>query len=202
MAGEARVLGRLPSRFRPQLLEEPGPDPQLRVAAIGAGDVDAFEHLFRSLYPHLLRYVTHRIGSGAIAEDLVQDVFVGIWRQRRSLDPERPVRAYVFRCARNAIANHGRRQRLDRRLRDWLRSRPGRAAADPDHAATDEFAAAVVKAVRELPPRCREVFTLSRDGQLTYAEIAATLGLSTKTVENHMGRALKRLREALRPFLD
>ncbi len=202
MVEPGRAPEKQTARFRPQLLREAEPDPQRVVAGIRASDVAAFEFLFRSLYPPVLRYVTHRIGARAIAEELVQDVFVGIWRRRRTLDPERPIRAYVFRCARNAITNHGKRQRLDRRLRDWLRNRPRRAAASPDHAATDELAAALAAAVGNLPPRCREVFTLSRDGQLTYAEIAATLGLSTKTVENHMGRALKLLREALHPFLD
>jgi len=202
MAESARTLGNAESRFRPQLLEQSAPKLHFLVAAIRGGDVVAFEDLFRSLYPPLLRYVAHRTGSREIAEELVQDVFVGIWRRRDTLDPNRPIRAYVFRCARNAITNHGKRQHLDRRLRAWLRAGPRRAAVSHDRAATDELAAAVAPAVRNLPPRCREVFTLSRDGQLSYAEIALTLGLSIKTVENHMGRALKLLREALRPFLD
>jgi RNA polymerase sigma-70 factor (ECF subfamily) len=202
MAGSAHALRDVQRRFRPQLLEETAPDPQAHAGAVRAGDVVAFEHLFRALHPGLLRYVAHATGSRAVAEEIVQDVFVGIWRRRRTLDPARPVRAYVFRCARNAITNHGKRQRLDRRLRAWLRSRPRRTATEQDFAATDELAQALSMAVRSLPPRCREVFTLSRDGQLSYAEIADTLGLSTKTVENHMGRALQRLREALRPFLD
>jgi RNA polymerase sigma-70 factor (ECF subfamily) len=202
MAESARALGNAQSGFRPQLLDEPAPEPQALVIAILEGDVVAFEDLFHSLYPPLLRYVTQRTGSRAIAEELVQDVFVEIWRRRRTLDPARPVRSYIFRSARNAIANHGRRQRLDRRLRDWLLSRPGRTAQGQDRAATDELATAIAQAVKALPPRCREVFTLSREGRLSHAEIAATLGLSTKTVENHMGRALKRLRESLRPFMD
>jgi len=202
MAESARAPGNVHYGFRPQLLEEAAPGPQALIVAIREGDVVAFEDLFRSLYPPLLRYVTQRTGSRAIAEELVQDVFVGIWRRRRTLDPARPVRSYIFRSARNAIVNHGRRQRLDRRLRDWIRSRPRGAAQGHDRAATDELAGAIAKAVKALPPRCREVFTLSRDGRLSHAEIASTLGLSTKTVENHMGRALKLLRESLRPFLD
>jgi RNA polymerase sigma-70 factor (ECF subfamily) len=202
MAGSARAKGGVQSRFRPQLLEESAPDPQAGVAAIRGDDVVAFEDLFRSLYPPLLRYVAHRTGSRDIAEELVQDVFIGIWGRRHTLDPDRPIRAYVFRCARNAITNHGKRQHLDRRLRAWLRAGPRRATVSHDRAATDELAAAVATAVRNLPPRCREVFTLSRDGELSYAEIAVILGVSVKTVENHMGRALKLLREALRPFLD
>ena len=65
----------------------------------------------------------------------------------------------------------------------------------------EALAEAVERAVAELPPRCREVFTLTRDQHLSYAEVAGVLHISPKTVEIHMGRALALLRDRLQPWL-
>ena len=176
------------------------PDPQVWVPAIQAGDVTAFEALFRTLYPPLVRYL-RRMAGADVAEELAQEVFVGVWRRRAALDPARSIRSYLFRAAHNAALNHGRRVRLEARALGHI-AVTRLSTAPTERSAAMELATALHGALATLPPRCREVFSLSRDGQLTHAQIAIRLGLSVKTVENHMGRALRHLRHVLRPFLD
>lgn len=182
----------------PQLVE-PGAD-ALRTGRIRAGDEAAFESFFSEVYPALVAFLGHRTGSAALAEDIAQDTFVALWQRRADVDPARSLRSWVYRAALNRAVSIGRRRRLELRVREWLRPRASVPPTPDDELSGDELRTAIHAAVAALPARCREVFLLARDGGMSYAEIAATLGLSPKTVENHMGRAFKRLRAALQPF--
>ena len=103
------------------------------------------------------------------------------------------VRTYLFRAARNRAFNHLRRNKLERLWRLRQPPTPDAEGVEDEHS-TDELAAAIRAAIASLPDRCREIFLLSRDQNMTYAEIAKVLGISIKTVETQMGRALKALR--------
>lgn len=146
----------------------------------------------------VLRYVRGR----DIAEELVQDVFLKFWAKRAGLSDIDALRTYLFRAARNTALNWLRRQKLERRWQEeeaasW---EPEAPESTDDESSEQELAAAVRVAIDRLPPRCREVFILSRDGGLTYAEIARALEISIKTVETQMGRALKSLRVSLASY--
>ena len=174
----------------------PLPDALAPLAArIRSGDRAAFEALFRALHGPLVRYAGTLTAEGA--EDAVQDAFLAVWRRRATLDPARSVRSLLYTSVRNALLNRTRDARRRQELHDAM---DAPAAPDrPDH----ETAAALLGAhVREalgaLPDRQREAFGLSRFDGLTYAEIADVMGCSVKTVENHVGRALRALRDHLR----
>lgn len=195
----SRVHARVASRgaaVYPQLVE-PGAA-ALCAERIRAGDESAFESFFDDVYPGLVAFLRHRTGSAALAEDIAQDAFVALWERRAGIDPDRSLRAYVYRAALNRAVSLGRRRRLELRMRDWLRATVSSAPLPDADLRGDELRGAIHAAVAALPARCREVFLLARDGGMSYAEIAATLALSPKTVENHMGRAFRLLRDALR----
>lgn len=137
-----------------------------------------------------------------VAEELVQDVFFKVWNKREQLAEIDVLRTYLLRAARNTALNHLRRQRLEQahEEREAAKGEPVSTEATDDSASTGELTAAVNAAIDRLPPRCREVFLLSRDAGLTYGEIARELDISIKTVETQMGRALKTLRLLLAPF--
>ena len=158
--------------------------------------------MFEALYPSLCSLVARRVGSRAIAEELVQDVFLRIWERRRTLDPERSITGYLYRAARNQAGNHLKHRGIADRSRHTivLNLRPAETAAD-EEVRYNEIATVAQDAIDELPARCREIFLLSRHAELSYGEIARLLGLSVKTVETQMGRALKALRARLLPFL-
>ena len=169
---------------------------------VRSGDHEAFRAMFEALYPSLCSVVARRVGSRAIAEELVQDVFLRVWERREALDPEQSITGYLYRAARNQASNHLKHRGIADRSRHAivLSLRPPETATD-EQTRFNEIASVAQEAIDELPTRCREIFLLSRHGDLSYAEIARLLGLSVKTVEIQMGRALKTLRARLLPFL-
>lgn len=172
------------------------------VARVRAGDERAFESLFRALAPGLCALATRYVGSRSVAEELVQDLFLDVWTRRESLHIEQTISAYLYTAVRHRALNHVRRERGPARVRDTsFAMHPD----DPDPRAPGASelldALEIQDAIDRLPARCRLVFTLHRQQDMSYGEIATSLGLSIKTVETQMGRALKSLRERLKHLL-
>ncbi len=139
--------------------------------------------------------------SRAVAEEVVQDVMLELWRRRESLAEESSPQAYLFQSTRNRALNHIRHERVERKSEPELMRQTQISASAPSLLVEDEIEVALKTAVSELPERCREVFELSRIHGLKYAEIATVLGISVKTVEAQMGKALRSLRVKLAPWL-
>lgn len=163
----------------------------------------AFEALMRAHYARLCDFTIRQVHSRDVAEDIVQDVFAQLWRSWDGIELREPLR-YLYQAVRNRVVSHRRRQGVREGWREYVLA----AAADEPSgagaaAAVEEtdLAAAYARALDELPERCRLVFTMSREQDLSYAEIAQALGISVKTVETQIGRALKALRLRLRPYL-
>jgi RNA polymerase sigma-70 factor (ECF subfamily) len=174
------------------------------VRRIRAGDERALEIVFKAHYAGMASFVQRFVRSADLAEELVQDVFLKLWAKREQLTEIETFRTYLFRAARNTALNHLRRVKLERRWQEEqaVNDEPPTTFAADDETVESEVAAAVKEAIDRLPPRCREIFLLSRDGGLTYAEIARSLDISVKTVETQMGRALKSLRASLHHFRE
>lgn len=168
------------------------------VERIRQGDRDAFEVVFRAYYPKLTDYANGLVRTRDGAEDVVQEVFVALWTQRERLTTPDNFVGYLYRAVRNRSLNQLRHKRMvsDWQTRQAAEEQKNSPPADQETERA-EITAAVKAAVATLSPRCREVFELSRDRGLTYPEIATTLGISIKTVETLMGRALKGVRERL-----
>ena len=167
-----------------------------------AGDERALEELFRAYYAGMCAFVRRFVHAPDIAEELVQDVLFKLWSKRESLTDIDALRTYLFRAARNTALNHLRRKKLENAWEEQEASRgePMTSVGTDDDASTDEVSRAVNGAIARLPTRCREIFVMSREGNMTYAEIATALGISIKTVETQMGRALKSLRVSLAKY--
>jgi RNA polymerase sigma-70 factor, ECF subfamily len=179
------------------------------VAGIRAGDVAAFELVFRSYRPALTRMATRIVSSPETASDVVQDVFLKVWRTRDTWEPGTNLTAYLFAMTRNAALNVGRRGALESRWNSRLDGDDGQALDLTDHAPPPDVvaeerdrSAALALAVAGLPERVRETFLLRWRDQLTYPEVAAALGIPVKTVEKRLGRAFAALRRALRPWVS
>jgi RNA polymerase sigma-70 factor (ECF subfamily) len=165
-----------------------------------AGDEEGFDAIFRAYYPSLVGFADSILRDPASAEDTVQEVMLELWRRRSNIVLATSLRAYLFQSTRNRALNRIRHDRVAARL-DPEFATPSTPPA-PDRVLTEgELAARVREVMHELPERCREVFRLSRVDGLRYAEIATALGISVKTVEAQMGKALKILRERLAPWL-
>jgi RNA polymerase sigma-70 factor (ECF subfamily) len=165
------------------------------------GDTTAFDSIFRSWYGPLVGTAERMLRDRAVAEELVQDVMLELWRRRESLSPDGSAQAYLFQATRNRVLNHLRHLKIEQRSEPDVRGETGSTPHADAALAHEELDVAVQRAVQALPDRCREVFELSRVHGLKYAEIARTLGISVKTVEAQMGKALRTLRERLAPWL-
>jgi RNA polymerase sigma-70 factor (ECF subfamily) len=166
------------------------------------GDERALELVFRAHYPAMVAVVRRIVFAPDVAEELVQDVFFKLWTKRESLAEIDALKTYLYRAARNTALNHLRRLKLEQahEEREAAKGEPSTIESTDDSATASEVTEAVHAAINRLPTRCREIFLMSREGGLTYGEIAAELGISIKTVETQMGRALKSLRLSLGHF--
>lgn len=174
------------------------------VHRVRSGDPVVFDEMYAALGVQLCAYAYRWTQSRAIAEELVQEVFLNIWTHRLEWDIRGSMTPYLFRAVRNHVLNHLRHLRVERRhaaLADTEWTNPASAAMlgtpTDESFVREERRVAIQHAITELPERSREVFLLNREQGLKYTEIAAMLGVSVKTVEYHMGRAFAQLRRTL-----
>lgn len=161
----------------------------------------AMEILFKKYYTYLCRILIRVIPEKNTAEDLAQDVFLDIWRKRDTINISVSLKAYLRRAARNKALNYIR----DRKIR-WEDDEN-----QPEIESTmvganqlleaEELQQLINRSIDQLPERCRLVFSLSRFEDMTYQEVADELGISIKTVENQISKALKLLRVSLGNYL-
>jgi RNA polymerase sigma-70 factor (ECF subfamily) len=169
------------------------------VREIRKSDRKAFEQLFRAYVDPLYAFAAEHVEDQSAAEDIVQDVFCDLWERRADWEPDGTVKAYLYRAVRNTALD-----RLDRRQvrEDWKEEekeegRPRFGTGPADALRQDELRRALEDAVEDLPSQQKLVYRLAHRHGLSYREIASALGIARKTVENHMGRALRSLRSQL-----
>ena len=170
-------------------------------ARIRAGEEGAFDSVFRAHYADLVRMAESIIRERALAEEIAQEVMLELWRRRESLQVEQTFRAYLIRSTRNRALNHIRHERVVAREAASAALESRSAPSAEDEVLGVELERAVREAIGSLADNCREVFLLSREQGLKYAEIAGVLEISIKTVEKRMGQALSELRQRLAPWL-
>ena len=177
------------------------PDATL-VDAVRTGDARALDAIYAVHGGALVGFIHKKVGSLELAEDILHDLFLNIWSRFETWEVHGDLRTYLFSAARNHVWSHYAKQRVRRsHAEDERRTAPRHS--DPVAAAAidaDNLKAAVALWIAELPDRRREVFELSRYEYLTYQEIADRLGISIKTVETQMSRALRHLRDRLEVF--
>lgn len=164
------------------------------------GDEQAYATIFRDHYPGLVVSATRLLGERALAEEIAQDVMLELWRRRESLTLTGPLRAYLQQATRNRSLNRLRQAKTAQRGEVYVRG-PSESPAADSRVISGELREAAAQAIASLSEPQREVFEMNRTRGLTYNEIAELLGISVKSVEARMGRALKELREQLAPWL-
>jgi len=173
------------------------------IERIRVSDQEAFRLLFEKYQPTLFRSVLYSLRDADSAHDVVQETFVRVWDRRASLRPELPLLAYLFRISRNLVRDYAKHHEVRRRLESSIHDALQPARRDPEESLQlsilEERLAEVV--TTKLPTKCQEVFLLSRMEGMSNAEISERLGISTKTVENQITRALKILRRQLHRYI-
>jgi RNA polymerase sigma-70 factor (ECF subfamily) len=169
-----------------------------------ASDREAYAAVFEATYEPLFRYVQSLTKERAAARDLTQETFVRLWDARETLDPSQSLKAYLYRTARNLAYNHRRNAETHSEKEDDIRensnARPA-APHPPDVAAEGEWLEEKLWTwIADLPDRQRDALVLSRFEGLTHEQIAEVMGISDRTVNNHIVRALKRLRTRVQDY--
>ena len=153
--------------------------------------------LFEQYYTLLSRYASSIIGNYSIAEEVVQDVFVAIWQKRDSLEFNSQLAPYLYTSVRNTCLNHLSKEKKSIPLSEYTLGDPGSIQNPQEKMEFIELQEKIFKAIDDLPPKCREIFMLSRMERLTNRHIAEKLDISIKTVENQMTIALRKLAKAI-----
>ncbi len=163
---------------------------------IHEGDADAYKYLFSEYYSWLCNYIFKLCGNRSLAEDLVQEVFIHLWEKRTQLTIKSSLKNYLFRSCHNQFLQYVRKEKV---RNDFLNSIRWDVLLESYTEESHELREMQLKKlntlISELPPRCKEVFVKSKFEKKKYKEIAVDLGISIKTVEAQMSKALHYLRE-------
>lgn len=171
------------------------PDEEL-TEAIKASDADAFKVLYLRYQKALYGFLWRRTRDPQTSQDLLQETFIRVWKYRLNLDPNRSIKAYLYRIAANLATDHSHKK--SSRMAVFTDNPPGETASFQQD--DIELREEILAAIELLPEPLKQVLTLNRFDGLKYREIAEALNISVKTVESRMSKALKNLREKLSPF--
>ena len=175
-------------------------DNDFLLSAVQRGDQKAFDTLFRRYYPMLCAY-GHRFVELEDAEEIVEDSLLWIWENRETLVIESSLNSYLFkmvyRRALNKLAHIDATQRADTRFYEEMQE----MLQDTDYYQIEELAKRIEDAVAAVPESYREAFVMHRFRDMSYKEIAETLGVSPKTIDYRIQQALKQLRVDLKDYL-
>jgi RNA polymerase sigma-70 factor (ECF subfamily) len=176
-------------------------EPEL-IALLGKRDEAAFERVFTTWFKSLHAYACTIVRDEMVAEEMVQNVFLRLWERTERLTISGSVAAYLYRAVHNESLNYLKREKRKTvyQMHTSYHLQSGTGDTAPPVQAK-ELEERLHQALSELPEQCRTIFQLSRFSELRYREIADELGISVKTVENQMGKALKLLRLKLVEFL-
>ncbi len=157
-----------------------------------------FRELYLEYYPILYGIAVYVLKEESVAEDIVQDIFLKLWKHPSILSKADSIKAYLISMARNSAIDHLKKIKKERDQILQLEYIGENEELKQD----DEFKKAFEIAVSKLPPKCRLVFSLSRFEGLSNEEIAEYLQISKRTVETQISIALKAFRQDLRPIFE
>ncbi|MEM6800929.1 MAG: RNA polymerase sigma-70 factor [Bacteroidota bacterium] len=156
-----------------------------------------FSEIFKSLSRSIRDYLYFMSGDIKLSEDLVQDIFVKLWNKCKEVPPSK-ARAFLFAIAKNEFLGQVEKKKVRLRYKSSIVEQ--KEKEDPHfQLEAEEFKKRLEDAIEALPEGQREVFLMNRMQEMTYAQIAESLGVSQKAVEKRMSKALKKMRNLLHP---
>lgn len=165
---------------------------------LAEGDACAFEEIFNRYWLKLYGAALKRVKSREVAEEIIQDLFTLLWAKRESIKIHNSLAAYLFTSVRYMVFNHIQKEIVRDNYRDsYQTSNVFRDNSTEETVFLNELIRNIEKEVKCLPSQCRSVFELSRKENKTNREIAEVLGISEKTVEGHLTKAIKHLKVGL-----
>lgn len=181
------------------LLSEQSSD-EVLIEALTQSKEQAFQLLFHRYYKLCLASAINVLKEQDQAQDIVQDLFFWIWKNREDLNIQSSLAGYLKRATINRCLNLLKKEQKFGDQQDW--EEPIHSQPNPHELLEgEELQAFITHALMQLPERCRLIFTLKRIEGFSVKEIATQLDISPKTIENQITKALKHLRKELEPYL-
>ena len=167
------------------------------------GEKEAFRFFFEKYYSDLCNMVNLYLRDPVMSEEIVQDIFMYLWEKKESIKIESSLKSYLLRASKNRSLNYIRNEKTKLEIYSKLNNSDHGTIEMPDTVLdSNQLREVINAAIDSLPERCREVYILGKEKSMSYKEISEELGISVKTVEVQMGKALKKLREQLRPYYN
>lgn len=153
----------------------------------------SFKDIYDTYFENICRFLNYYTRDIRVIEEVVQDIFVTLWEERYKSDIQH-IKTYLYRSARNRILNYLRDEENRRALlENWSKDEYGKTLS-ADCIDRNEFDSLLQKAIDDLPPKCKQIYIMAKEENLSYKDIARINGVSVKTVDNQMGIALKKIR--------
>lgn len=170
-------------------------DEEILKTQMKQGDENAYEFLYRTYYAELCSYMFTIGGNDVMAEEIAQQTFIKLWRRRDKLFIHGNLKRYIFKVAYHQYIDVVRKKKKEHQLLEELKYEAIIELLESNPDGLNEKIGILETEINKLPVQCRNVFLLSKKDGLKYKEIAEQLDISIKTVERHMAKALKRLRD-------
>jgi len=168
------------------------PEDEELIKAIRQNDTEAFKRLYYKYYEMLARFALYRLHSTQTAADLVQDIFLKLWVRRSKLNPDKSIKAYLYKSLNNSVINYSKlHSSHTTSIENISDNKIQRAETDP------AIKLDIRNAVNQLPEKLKTVFILSRFEGYRYSEIAVICNVSIKAIEKRMSKAFDILRKTL-----
>ncbi|MFD1818091.1 RNA polymerase sigma-70 factor [Pseudarcicella hirudinis] len=172
------------------------------IALVKSNEVKAFDELYRRYFNKLYNHAYEKLHDRFMAQETVQDLFVEFWQKRHEIEISQSVPAYLFISIRNLAINQLKKQLAYQKHTEKFSLLKGDSTNETnEQIAINDLQESYHQALAHLPEKCREVFTLSRNGY-SNVEIAEKLGISPKTVEQHITKALRIMRLLLKTHMN
>lgn len=165
------------------------------------GDLAAYRYLFDQHFADLCNFLLIYLHSRELAEEVALEIFTYIWEKRESLAIKATFKSFLFASAKNKAISHYRK--TQRAVFTSLESNElllSGLSESGEFMENNELRALIDSAIEKLPEKSRQIYQLAWEENLSHKEIAEQLGITPKTVENHVGIALRKLRESLKPY--
>ena len=172
-------------------------DQSLLIEGLKKGNEEAYVYLVENYHNRLCAYANSLMRDDLLAEDIVQNVFVQIWEKRNKLNHELSLDSYLYKSVHNKFIDEYRKGKAVMALEKKYMTALELAVEEKDEVQEQKILNVLFAAIQELPPKCKQIFIMSKKEGLTNIEISQCLNLSKKTVESQITKAFRILRNKM-----
>ena len=164
------------------------------LSQVREGDVKAFERIYKSYSPRLYGSIFRVVKSVPVTEELLQDVFQRVWEHRKTIDISLSFKSYLFTIARNLVYDYFNKASRQKLMERYLQAKEMSNDSFRNQLEEKESEQLLEKAIHQLPPQRRLVYTLCKIEGKSYEDVSGALGISVSTISDHMVKATKSIK--------